>query len=427
MKKPIFLTSMLFLLVTTAKPQERVFPNDPLYRFQYSYINPGGKLSIPMASCQSSSRSYDATAGIDPEITRAWAITTGSKKTIIAILDDGFFYRHEDCKDNIWKNPGETGFDKSGFPKETNGIDDDGNGYVDDVMGWDFAFDDPDPDPYVFDGMDNSRIQPYWHGTYVMGIIGAKGNNGLGIAGINWDISMMLLKIGAQGVHGPDRSRAGRAAKAIHYAADNGARIINWSGYIDDLRPESVATLHEAIGYAEEKGILIIVGAGNNGRNIDLPDNITYPACYENENVLTVAEIDFQGNLYRYQIDNGVRGSNYGRKTVDIAALAMNYTTDLKYDWSTYCLGGGTSCSTPVVSGAAALVLSLNPELKAPALKKILLESVTQLPSLQGKIRSGGMINAFRALTLAVASKVTPPGKHRVLPAEVANPIPASR
>ena len=84
-----------------------------------------------------------------------------------------------------WKNPGETGLDKNGYAKETNGIDDASNGYIDDVMGWDFVFDDPDPDPYIFDGMDATKIQPYWHSISAMGIIGAKGNNGIGVAGIN--------------------------------------------------------------------------------------------------------------------------------------------------------------------------------------------------------------------------------------------------
>ena len=104
--------------------------------------------------------------------------------------------------------------DATGHAKETNGVDDDENGYVDDVMGWDFAFDDPDPDCYIFDGMDRTRIQPYWHSISALGIIGARGNNGIGVAGINWDVSLMLLKIGAQGIGRDEKDtlRPGRAA-----------------------------------------------------------------------------------------------------------------------------------------------------------------------------------------------------------------------
>jgi thermitase len=401
----ILLVPAAVMLLVGFRAGDRIIPNDLFFKFQFSFFNPGGQLTIPSYSYKPSDHTYEAVAGIDPDITRAWTITTGKKSVVVALLDDGFFYNHEDIKDNIWRNPGESGLDKNGYPKETNGIDDDGNGYVDDVMGWDFVFDDPDPDPYIFDGMDATRIQPYWHSIETMGIIGAKGNNGLGVAGINWDVSMMLLKIGAQGVRGVDLNRCSRAAKAIRYAADNGARVINWSGMVSDVRPESLAMLQEAIAYAEKKGVLLVVGAGNSGLNIDLNENFTYPACFENENILTVAEIDFKGDLYRYKIDDKVLGSNYGEKNVDIAAIGMNFSTFLKNNASVYALGGGTSCSTPVVTGIAALVLSVRPDLNAPELKKILMDSAVPLPSLKGKIRSEGMVNAYRAIKLALSSK----------------------
>lgn len=348
-------------------------------------------------------KEFEAAAGIDPDLTHVWAITTGTRGIVVAVLDDGFFYNHEDIRDNIWKNAGETGFDQAGFRKETNGVDDDHNGYADDVIGWDFVFDDPDPDPYVFDGKDARKIQPYWHSISALEIIGARGNNGVGVAGINWDVSLMLLKIGAQGVPDGliDVARTDRAAKAIRYAADNGARVINWSGFVQDFRPESLALLKAAIDYAGEKGVLLVVGAGNNGKNVDLKENFTYPMSFENENILTVAEIDFKGELYRYKIDGRVLGSSYGEKNVDIAAIGMNFTTFLKSNRSVYALGGGTSNSTPVVTGVAALVLSIRPELKALELKKILMDSVTPLPSMKGKIKSGGMVNAYQAIQLA--------------------------
>ena len=301
------------LLARQASPS-RIIPNDPFFKYQVSLLNPGGKIPIERTSIKPSPVTLDAAAGIDPDITRAWTISTGSRKVVVAVLDDGFFYNHEDLAGNIWTNPGESGPDASGHAKETNGIDDDGNGYVDDVMGYDFAFDDPDPDCYVFDGMVKDRIQPYWHSISALGIIGARGNNGLGVAGVNWDVSMMLLKIGAQGIgrDEKDTARPGRAAKAIRYAADNGARVINWSGFVSDPTPEALAELKSALEYAGRKNVLLVVGAGNNGLDIDRPENFTYPACFPLDNILTVAMINFRGGLVRYQAGDRWLGSNYG-------------------------------------------------------------------------------------------------------------------
>lgn len=398
----IFVLSFLSLGYSIA--QDKIFPNDPFFKYQFSFYNPGGKIAINIRSYRASLKEFDAQKGIDLNIVRAWAITIGTKNTIVAILDDGFFYQHEDIRDNIWKNHGEIGVDQNEYRKETNGIDDDNNCYVDDVMGWDFAFDDPDPDCYIFDGMDPTRIQPYWHSISAMGIIGAKGNNGIGVAGINWDVSMMLLKIGAQGIKKgeADTKQIDRVVKAIRYAADNGARVINWSGFVSDLRQEKRKQLKEAIDYAESKDVLLIVGAGNSAKNIDLKENFIYPACFDNDNIITVAEIDFKGDLLRYEIEGCTFGSNYGVKNVDVAAIGNNYTTDLKHNMSVYELSGGTSSSAPVVTGVAALLLSVRPDLKACELKEILMKSVTKLSSLEGKVKSGGMVNAFNALKIAL-------------------------
>jgi subtilisin family serine protease len=385
------------------RPPARIIPNDPFFKYQASFLNPGGKILIERNSAKPSPITLDAVAGIDCDITRAWAISTGSKKVIVAVLDDGFFYDHEDLAGNVWANPGESGLDASGHPKETNGIDDDGYGYVDDVMGWDFAFDDPDPDCYVFDGMRKDRVQPYWHSISALGIIGARGNNGLGVAGINWDVSMMLLKIGAQGIgrDEKDAARPGRAAKAIRYAADNGARVINWSGFVSDPTPEALAELKAAIEYAGKKSVLLVVAAGNSGLDIDRPENATYPACFPDDDILTVAMIDFRGELVRYTAGERVLGSNYGPRNVDIAALDQSFTTFLKNGRSTYTLSAGTSNSTPVVAGIAALTLSVNPDLSAVALKKILMDGATRLPALEGKVACGGMVSAYAALRAA--------------------------
>ncbi len=390
-------------LLSAQAPAGRIIPNDPFFKYQVSLFNAGGRIDIERTSIKPSPVTLEATAGIDPDITRAWTLSTGSKDIVVAVLDDGFFYAHEDLAGNIWANPGESGPDATGHAKETNGVDDDGNAYVDDVMGWDFAFDDPDPDGYVFDGMRKDRIQPYWHSIAALGIIGARGNNGLGVAGINWDVSMMLLKIGAQGIERgeKDTARPGRAARAIRYAADNGARIINWSGFVSDPAPEDLAALKAAIAYAGEKNVLLVVGAGNSGLDIDRPENFTYPACFALENILTVAMIDFRGDLVRYQSGERRLGSNYGPRNVDIAALDENFTTDVENGRSTYRLSAGTSNSGPVVAGIAALTLSVRPGLDALALKKLLMSSATPLPALAGKVACGGMVNAYRALLAA--------------------------
>jgi subtilisin family serine protease len=394
------------VLLTAQSPVPRIIPNDPFFKYQVSFLNPGGQVKIERTSIKPSSVTLDATAGIDPDITRAWTVSTGSRKVVVAVLDDGFFYNHEDLAGNIWANPGESGPDATGHPKETNGIDDDKNGYVDDVMGWDFAFDDPDPDCYVFDGMRKDRIQPYWHSIAALGIIGARGNNGIGVAGINWDVSMMLLKIGAQGIGRDDKdtARPGRAAKAIRYAADNGARVINWSGFVSDPTPEALAELKAAIEYAGEKNVLLVVGAGNSGLDVDRPENYTYPVCFPLDNILTVAMVDFKGELVRYKAGDRQLGSNFGARNVDIAALDENFTTDLENGRSTYRLGAGTSCAAPVVTGIAALTLSVKPDLSAVALKKLLMETATRFPALDGRVASGGMVNAYKALLAASKS-----------------------
>jgi subtilisin family serine protease len=388
--------------------QERI-PNDPYYKDQVSFHNPGGKISINTRSDRPSLAEFDAEKGVDLNITKAWGITTGSKRVIVAILDDGFCYNHPDISDNIWHNPGESGKDTNGFDRGTNGIDDDQNGYADDVLGWDFVFNSPDVDCHVFDGMDKGRIAAYWHSLGPMGIIGAKGNNGTGVAGINWDVSMMLLRIGVQGVGRGERepARVDRAVRAIHYAADNGARIINWSGFVDDTRPQKIAELRAAIDYAARKDVLVVVSAGNDAQDLDKNNNCSVvhaPQCFEGDNLVKVAEIDFSGNLYVAK-GRWIGGSNYGAKRVEIAAIGMNYTTHVVGGVGTYLLGGGTSCAAPVVSGVAALMLSVNPRLTATQLKTLLTQSVTKLPALKGKVASEGMVNAYQAVLAAQAAR----------------------
>ncbi|MBI5282786.1 MAG: S8 family serine peptidase [Candidatus Solibacter usitatus] len=384
---------------------ERVLPNDPLFPLQYSFYNPSTtQVRFPATRAGRQVVELAAQPDLDLGITKAWTLTTGSRSTIVAVLDDGFFYQHEDIRDNVWRNPGETGTDATGRPKQTNGIDDDGNGFVDDVVGWDFAFDDPDPDAYVFDGMDRDRIQPFWHGISALGIIGARGNNGIGVAGINWDTSMMLLKIGAQGTRRGeiDPQRKVRAARAIRYAVDNGARVINWSGFVGDKSLSDLRQLKDAFDYAEQRGVLIVLAAGNSSVDLDLPANVGYPEAFTNRNLIRVAEINFEGDLDRNSGRDRISGSNFGRRSVEIAAIARNYTTTVRNGLSAYDLAGGTSSSAPVVTGVAALVFSVRPDLTAEQVKQILLDSARRLPALKGKLVAEGVIDAYAAVTAAL-------------------------
>jgi subtilisin family serine protease len=406
MKKSAALVLVIFLVSAQVPPGRRI-PNDPYFKYQVSFLNPGGRITIEKTSTKPSPVTFDAVAGIDSNVTRAWTISTGSREVVVAVLDDGFFYNHEDLAGNLWANPGESGTDATGHAKETNGVDDDKNGYVDDVMGWDFAFDDPDPDCYVFDGMSRERIQPYWHSISALGIIGARGDNGIGVAGVNWNVSMMLLKVGAQGIgrNEMDALRPARAAKAIRYAADNGARIINWSGFVSDPTPEALTELRAAIEYAGRKDVLLVVGAGNSGLDIDRPENFTYPACFDLDNILTVAMVDFSGGLVRYQAGERWLGSNFGPRNVDIAAVEEGFSTFVDNGRSTYRLSGGTSNAGPVVAGIAALTLAVDPRLSAASLKKILMDTVKRLPGFEGKVGSGGMVDAYAALRTARAGR----------------------
>jgi subtilisin family serine protease len=388
-------------------PERAVVPNDPYFRDQLSFYFEGGTASVRVSSTSAERRAVTMARGISLDLPHAWAITTGSRAVIVAVLDDGFFYSHEDIAANTWRNPGESGSDSAGLDQATNGRDDDGNGYVDDVVGYDFAFDDPDPDPYVFDGMDRNRIQPYQHSIPVLGIIGATGNNRTGVAGINWQVSLMLLKIGAQGTPRgqTDTLRAPRAARAIRYAVDNGARIINWSGFITDSSSTRREELRAALVYARDHGVLLVAGAGNSGVDLDDDANCVYPQCFDEPNVIRVAELEFDGTLVRYRAGDRWLGSNFGVRRVEVAAIGQNFTTSLRNGRSTYRLFGGTSGAAPVVAGVAALMLSVDSTLRASDLRRMIMESATRLPALSGKVASGGTVNAYRAVLAARAHR----------------------
>ena len=180
---------------------------------------------------------------------KAWAISKGSKDVIVAIIDTGADIHHEDLKNNIWRNPGETGLDSRGRDKATNGIDDDGNGFIDDVNGWNFV------------SNTNDLTDNHGHGTHIAGIIGAEADNGKGISGISPHVSMMILKYFDPKV--PNTDNLKNTIRAMQYATQMGAMIINYSGGGTDYSKEE----YEAVKAAEKKGILFVAAAGNEQSN----------------------------------------------------------------------------------------------------------------------------------------------------------------
>lgn len=335
----------------------------------------------------------------------AWEFQVGSRDVVVAIMDDGFHYRHHDLLANIWRNPGETGTGADGVPRESNGVDDDGNGYVDDVNGWDFVFADPDPDPYVFDGMDRNRIQPFDHGTHALGIIGAAGNDGVGIRGTNWRISMMMLKVGAQGIRRGevDRDKADRIATAIRYAVDNGARVINWSGWISDTAAAARDTVRAAIRYAGERDVFLVIAAGNTPVDIDDDRNCRYPICFDEPNVIAVGELDRTGELLHIPEEGRTIGSTYGTRRVQIATLGEHLSTSIRDGNSNYIWTRGTSNAAPVVTGVIALVLASDPSLTTAEAIRIVLDSARVDPRLEGKIGGARALDPAAAVRAARA------------------------
>lgn len=299
------------------------------------------------------------TAGADIGATKAWNITTGNKNILVGIIDTGVDYNHPDLKDNIWTNPGEIA---------GNGIDDDGNGFVDDVHGWNFAgVSNNDP-------MDDNE-----HGTHVAGTIGAKGNDGRGVAGVNWDVSIVPIKF----LTGSGSGSLSDAVKAIQYATKIGVKMTNnsWGG------GAFTQSMFDAIKEAEAKGSLFIAAAGNDSQNADQVPH--YPAGYQANNVIAVAATTNQDTLASF--------STYGKRSVHIAAPGHKiYSTVPNGGYDTF---SGTSMATPHVTGAAALVWGTMENASYAEVKDRLLRSRDYVGSLSRKVANSGRLNVYNALT----------------------------
>ncbi len=294
--------------------------------------------------------------GADIRASQAWEIAVGGE-IVVAVIDSGVDYRHPDLAPNIWRNDGEV---------PGNGADDDGNGYVDDLRGWDFANGDPDPDDDL------------GHGTHCAGIIAAAGNNGIGVAGVCWRARIVPLKfLGAYG-----QGTIADAVAAIHYARRCGARVINasWGG------PYRSRAIEEAILAAQAEGIVVTAAAGNGGTDND--QTRFYPAGYDCPNLVAVAATDRRDLLAPF--------SCYGGSSVHLGAPGDAILSTVP--GGGYAVKSGTSMAAPHAAGAAALLLARDPSMECTEVVAALLGGTTPLPSLAGRVRSGGRLNLLKVL-----------------------------
>lgn len=329
-------------------------PNDSHYSKVYGLNNVG-----------QSGGAHDA----DIDAPEAWTITKGSRRVLIGVIDTGVDYSHPDIIDNYWVNPGESGTDSSGFNKRTNGIDDDNNGYIDDYKGWDFYSNDNDPK------------DRHGHGTHCAGIIAARGNNKEGITGVNWYASIVGLKV----FDDKGKTRTDALVSAINYASRMKIPITNnsWGSYrYSDAIKDSIINSHKS-------NMLFVAAAGNyHGNNDKKP---FYPASYDIPNIISVAATDHK--------DNAASFSNYGAKSVDIAAPGNRIYSSISLNKGSYSFKSGTSMAAPYVTGVAGLLKARKSRLSALNMKKTLIDSGDLVPALKGVVQSGRRLNAYKALT----------------------------
>ncbi|MEG4634827.1 S8 family peptidase, partial [Microcoleus sp. AR_TQ3_B6] len=317
-------------------------PNDPSYPQLWGLNNTGQSGGTPDA---------------DIDAPEAWDIQTGNPNQVIGVLDTGVDYNHPDLVGNIWTNPGEVAGD---------GIDNDSNGYIDDIRGWDFAYNDNNP-------MDVNS-----HGTHVSGTIAGKGNNGVGVTGVAWNAKIMPLKW----INDSGSGDISNAILALNYATAKGVKITNnsWRVYSNSQG------LYDAINTAGQQGALLIAAAGNETINNDITP--AYPASYNLPNIISVAATTRTDGLATF--------SNYGLTSVDLGAPGEDiYSTTPGGNYATY---SGTSMASPHVAGGAALVWSQNPTWTAQQVKNRLLETTDPKPALSGRTVSGGRLNINNAL-----------------------------
>ncbi|MBM4093274.1 MAG: choice-of-anchor D domain-containing protein, partial [Planctomycetes bacterium] len=324
--------------------QESFIPNDPHFSSLWGMHNTGQSGGTP---------------GADISGPEAWSVYTGDSTVVVAVIDSGVDYNHPDLAGNIWVNPGEIPGD---------GIDNDGNGFIDDVQGWDFY------------NNDNNPMDDHSHGTHIAGTIAAIGNNGVGVAGVAWNAKIMPLKI----LGSDNKGTVWDAVKALNYAVANGAHVSN-NSYAD----MSHSSFRDAIAAAGEAGHIFVAAAGNNGRNIDT-DPI-YPASYNLPNMIVVAGTTNTDGLASW--------SNYGVNSVHLGAPGVNIYSTMPA--GSYGNKSGTSMATPHVVGTVALLRGLRPDWTVSQLKDAILSTADPVAALAGKTVSGGRLNAAAAVAAA--------------------------
>ena len=300
-------------------------------------------------------------AGVDIDAVRAWDVTTGSTNVIVAVIDTGIRYTHQDLHAQMWVNPGEIA---------GNGIDDDGDGYVDDVHGIDAIAGTGDP------------IDNVGHGTHCAGTIGAAANDGNPIVGVAWNVRLMACKF---------MDSSGGAAsdmiKCVEYAVSKGARILS-NSYGSSSYSQAQ---YDAIAAAGQQGALFVVAAGNEFTNND--GTPCYPSGYALDNIISVAAIDRTGGQASF--------SNYGSKTVHLGAPGVSIYSCFNSSDSAYATLNGTSMATPHVAGVAALVLAQFPGIPVEDLRDRIINTTTPTTALQSTTVTGGRVDAYQALTAA--------------------------
>ena len=382
--------------------------NDNLFANEWGLNNTGQ--SVPSAAA-----TPVPVAGADIHAEAAWDLTTGDPSVVVGVVDTGVDSTHPDLAANIWTNPREI---------PNNGRDDDGNGFVDDVHGWDFVDGDNAPADVTLAGGNPG------HGTHVSGTIAARGNDGpglnSGVAGVTWSSTILPVRV-------LDQNGSGTLADVIAgyaYAARDGARIINAS--LGDFAPSA----SERATIASFPNTLFVVAAGNDGANTDTgdaagcdalvnspafdpaapPTQCSFPCDYGLPNIVCVAATDRADQLATF--------SNFGTRFVDIAAPGVAIWSTIPGGWRSL---SGTSMATPHVAGVAALVLARDPALTTAQLRQALLQGVDHKDSLAGEVASGGRLNALGALTAADAIARPPaPAAPPAPPPPAPAPAPAA-
>ena len=348
---PTVIRAGLNYIVTT-----QITPNDPLFGSTWGMNNTASQLN-------------------DIDAPQAWDIYTGDPNYRVAVIDTGIDFNHPDLQGNIWNNPGEIAND---------GIDNDGNGYIDDVSGWNFVTNTNNPQ----DGNG--------HGTHVSGTIAAKGNNGIGVAGVAWNAKIVPLKF----LSDTGSGTTANAIKAIDYCTANGIKLSNnsWGGGLFD------SLLLQAITNAGAADHLFIAAAGNSALNIDV--SLSYPASYNLSNMVNVASTANSGILSSF--------SNYGVSTVQVAAPGSNIFSTWPVALTVlgqpngYNSISGTSMATPHVTGLAALLRGKMPSWTATQVRSAILGSTKPLTALAGKVGREGIISAYNALAATNVEAIPP-------------------